>query len=574
MMKEYLQLKFIIISIIILISLVLIIKYYNNMFFTHIDNEKCKNNINSLIYNDSNTKDSIDDNLDYEYIIIGSGPAGLQAGYFLEKYKKKYVILEKSSNVGDFFKKYPIHRKLISINKVYTGTDNKEFNLRHDWNSLLSDDDSLLFKNYSKEFYPKADTMVEYLNDFYKKNKLNILFNFDVKKINKINENEFSIIGNNMEIKSSKLIVAAGMFKPHKLNIDGSISYTQLTTDKSKFKNKNVMIIGQGNSAFETADYLTDTAAIIHIYGRGPLKFAWQTHYVGHLRAVNNNFLDTYQLKTQNGMSGFDDNEVVIKNNGKYFCYDKDSETVDEQNPKNGYDFVIDCTGFKLDTSIFGNIKPEHNEKVPLINSNFESVNISNLFFAGVLSQHIAYKKSSGAFIHGFRYLIRTMINLQTNNLTINRFNKSDLDGLLDKILDRINNGSGIFQMFGCLVDLIVFVDNEIIYIEEIPIKLFEEKYKNCNYKYLVISLNYGNFGGVIVNTRSLGDASYVFGEDRAIGSNPENAHLSNFLHPILKLYHKSFLIKEFHMSEHLMTEFKLKDVHIKPLKKFLITLQ
>ena len=140
------------------------------MFFTPIDNEKCKNNINSLINKDSNPKESIDDNLDYEYIIIGSGPAGLQAGYFLEKYKKKYIILEKSSNVGDFFKKYPIHRKLISINKVYTGTDNKEFNLRHDWNSLLSDDDSLLFKNYSKEFYPKADTMVEYLNDFYNKN--------------------------------------------------------------------------------------------------------------------------------------------------------------------------------------------------------------------------------------------------------------------------------------------------------------------------------------------------------------------------------------------------------------------
>ena len=190
MIKEYLQLKFIIISIIIFISLVLIIKYYNNMYFTPIDNE------------------NIDDNLDYEYIIIGSGPAGLQAGYFLEKYKKKYVILEKSSNVGDFFKKYPIHRKLISINKVYTGTDNKEFNLRHDWNSLLSDDDSLLFKNYSKEFYPKADTMVEYLNDFYKKNKLNILFNFEVRKIDKVNENEFSIIGNNVEIKSSKLIVA------------------------------------------------------------------------------------------------------------------------------------------------------------------------------------------------------------------------------------------------------------------------------------------------------------------------------------------------------------------------------
>jgi hypothetical protein len=30
------------------------------------------------------------------------------------------------------------------------------------------------------------------------------------------------------------------------------------------------------------------------------MKMAWKTKYVGHLRAVNNNFLDTYQLKSQN----------------------------------------------------------------------------------------------------------------------------------------------------------------------------------------------------------------------------------------------------------------------------------
>ena len=102
----------------------------------------------------------------YQYIIIVAGPAGLQTAYFLQKYKKNYIILEKNNIVGSFFKKYPIHRKLISINKVYTGNNNKDFNLRHDWNSLLSDDDSLLFKNYTKDYFPNADIMVKYLHDF------------------------------------------------------------------------------------------------------------------------------------------------------------------------------------------------------------------------------------------------------------------------------------------------------------------------------------------------------------------------------------------------------------------------
>ena len=41
---------------------------------------------------------------------------------------------------------------------------------------------------------------------------------------------------------------------------------------------------------------------MIHVAGPNSLRLAWQTHFVGHLRAVNNNFLDTYQLKSQNAV--------------------------------------------------------------------------------------------------------------------------------------------------------------------------------------------------------------------------------------------------------------------------------
>lgn len=42
--------------------------------------------------------------------------------------------------------------------------------------------------------------------------------------------------------------------------------------------------------------------AMIRIVGLGSLRLAWQTHFVGHLRAVNNNFPDTYRLKSQNAL--------------------------------------------------------------------------------------------------------------------------------------------------------------------------------------------------------------------------------------------------------------------------------
>jgi cation diffusion facilitator CzcD-associated flavoprotein CzcO len=89
----------------------------------------------------------------HDYIIVGAGPAGLQLGYFLQRSGRDYLILEAGDVPGKFFEHYPRHRKLISANKVYTGYSDSVRNLRWDWNSLVSEDDTLLFKHYSREYF-------------------------------------------------------------------------------------------------------------------------------------------------------------------------------------------------------------------------------------------------------------------------------------------------------------------------------------------------------------------------------------------------------------------------------------
>lgn len=79
--------------------------------------------------------------------------------------------------------RYPRHRKLISINKVNTGRQNHEFNLRHDWNSLLSDKPDLLFKRVSSEFYPPADSLVHYLKMFEEELGLRVRYGVDIERI-------------------------------------------------------------------------------------------------------------------------------------------------------------------------------------------------------------------------------------------------------------------------------------------------------------------------------------------------------------------------------------------------------
>jgi len=79
----------------------------------------------------------------HEYCIVGAGPAGVQAAYYLQRDGRDYSVFEKAGEPGTVFRVFPRHRTLLSINKRFTGSRDAENNLRHDWNSLLSSDPEL-----------------------------------------------------------------------------------------------------------------------------------------------------------------------------------------------------------------------------------------------------------------------------------------------------------------------------------------------------------------------------------------------------------------------------------------------
>ena len=99
----------------------------------------------------------------FEYCIVGAGPGGLQMAYFMARANRSFVVLERNDVVGSFYTTMPRHRKLISINKRFTGHANEEYNFRHDWHSLISDNSTLKFTRYSSDFFPQADDYVTYL---------------------------------------------------------------------------------------------------------------------------------------------------------------------------------------------------------------------------------------------------------------------------------------------------------------------------------------------------------------------------------------------------------------------------
>eukprot|EP01043_Picozoa_sp_COSAG02_P076581 COSAG02_NODE_16338_length_1091_cov_1.742944_1_plen_126_part_00 len=54
-----------------------------------------------------------------KYCIVGAGPGGLQLGQFMQHRGRDYATFERRDRAATFFDKYPVHRKLISINKRY-----------------------------------------------------------------------------------------------------------------------------------------------------------------------------------------------------------------------------------------------------------------------------------------------------------------------------------------------------------------------------------------------------------------------------------------------------------------------
>ena len=78
--------------------------------------------------------------------------------------------------------------------------------------------------------------------------------------------------------------------------------YENLTLDLNSFEGQSVLILGRGNAAFEVAQHIMPATNVIHMLGRSRVKLAWATHYVGDLRAINDGLLDTYQLKSLDGL--------------------------------------------------------------------------------------------------------------------------------------------------------------------------------------------------------------------------------------------------------------------------------
>ncbi len=169
-------------------------------------------------------------NIIYDLIIVGAGPAGITASIYAARKRLNFIVLSKD-----------IGGQVIITSTVENYTGYQEIN--------------------GSELVKKFD---EHLKEF----------NFDlkiteVKKITK--ENNTFLVKTETEIFNAKTLIITTGAKPRMLNIKGEIEFKNrgvtycATCDAPLFTNKDVVVIGGGNSALDAVLQLINIAQKVYL---------------------------------------------------------------------------------------------------------------------------------------------------------------------------------------------------------------------------------------------------------------------------------------------------------------------
>lgn len=250
-------------------------------------------------------------NKSFDCVVIGAGIAGCTAAIYLKRWNLNILVLEKNMPGGTINK--------TSIIENYPGIKN-------------------------------IDGTTLALNLYDQIQSLNINYKYgNVIKIEKQND-EFQIETDLEKLKTKSIIIATGR-KPKTLNLENEekligrgISYCA-TCDGPLYKDKEVYIVGGGNSALEESIYLSNICKKVTIVNRSSILKA-DNYLVEKVKKISN--IDImYNAKVQN----------LIEENNKL----KSITINKEQESQN-----IDCDGL----FIFIGFKPD----IP----NIEGINLDN----------------------------------------------------------------------------------------------------------------------------------------------------------------------------------------------------
>jgi thioredoxin reductase len=355
---------------------------------------------------------------DYDVVVVGSGPGGLQTAYFLGRLGVRHAVVSADDAPGGMFRRWPIFQRLLSWSKPDApfARDSREYEW-YDHNSLLADEPELrgLVPGFMDRTWavPSRPEMEQGLAAFADRAGVAVRYGCRWEATRREEDGRLVLATSDGEYRCRAAVFALGVTDPWRSQIPGieDVPHYAEAGDPASYQGKRVLVIGKRNSAFEIADGLLPWAQRVTLVSPRPAETG-----VIALSSVRVRYLQPLEDRALGGGTYVLDAAIErIERTATSFRVVAQGTTRPGEYELEG-DAALAATGFRTplrDLEQLG-VRTVGQGRIPALTPLFEATGAPGVFFAGNATQGAAGLRkrgvgSSSPAVHGFRYNARVL---------------------------------------------------------------------------------------------------------------------------------------------------------------------